>query len=1260
MFLWSLVLLCSCHNLISSYSVTHTYPSGNHSSLNGLQNYSNYSSLNISIRDDVSLCKRIVIANSSHLAITGTQQLPSAITCCGNDSGFSFSNVSNLMLHKLEFVECSILVNSTSAIRADNSTWLLRTAIHIAISSNISITEVNVMDSNGLGIAIIDSGGNITINNCMFERNSIQANSLQEYSGYSGGGLHIELQKYTLSGSTSHSLDTSYSIENCFFNDNSAIVTNFKQNEFEWKRSYRYLEAGGGIFIGINENVIDIIFSIRNCTFENNTASWGGGITALVIGKVSSTSIILFNCTLDHNSSPNYGGGGVYVVHNVTGRDNNLILFEKCNFFNNFAGFGGGLQFIGESPTSGLNRTLVHFLNCVFQGNQANVSAAVDVMQITPQSSIEGLTILFTSCNFSDNAVIDSTEPIGNSSAFQFKSGTGTLTIFHQNITFEGPILFESNTGTALYVIAANIEFRTGTRVKFIDNSGYNGGAIALMSSSFMSIEPNSTFFFIGNTAIDKGGAIFVSNNVALHQLHRIDIISCFITDCQDTAQFFFSENKAGLIYKQNNAIYTDNLAGCEAVCSKYQISLEENEEEAEVIHALSCFGKMYSCDNTCRADLSRHDGMYCTNCSTLGREEVRGLVDRYAIDTSAQILEFPGLEFNYPISAFDELGNWFPRSSFTADIDNENGAYIEVGNRIISNNTIKISGKPSSSTKLILRRFGTYPLNLKTVVKLENCPPGYSLVDDDTCSCRRSRDNQEPWYRGVLCKKEPLIAYGVWIGYIGGHSPENLFTSLCPMGFCSYNNTKKTVSSLHKLPRRPSDLERYICAPGRRGHLCGVCVRNSSVYFHSPQYTCKENSNCRQGFLYYFASELIPVTMVYVFIILLNISFTSGIANGFIFFAQVIDSLAINANGINGLNPADEAFTVFTQAYKCIYNSFNLEFFEIDEFSFCLWEGAGTLDVMAIKYVTMFYAFLLILLTVLIMNRCANCCKCPCKPEKSLKKSIIHGLSAFLVLCYVQCMRVTFRILTPTFPEGHGIKYSNYTVVYFSGNLDYFRGEHLRYALPALLCMVFIIILPPLVLLIYPLYLKMFSLCGLAESKIVKSLSTPFAKAVPLIDAFQSCYKDKFRFVAGLFFVYRAFILLSFLIAIGYGQFYSAVSIQLVLMLIFHSVAQPYNNNCHNIIDILIFSNLLIINTMSLYRFGQSYHKDFTSMKHIKYAGIVQLVLVYLPVLAAVSYVIAKIVLVVKKRVTKRSYRLEEDIENSYSYRSFRLASFN
>lgn len=1210
------------------------------------------------IAKNATLSSVVSFENVASLSISGATVGLVTVTCVGN-SGLSFRKVSNLMLENLKFVECGIYVESTSTNTSsdppNHTNWTITTAIYIADSHNVTLRQVDIVNSHGVGLVIFNTGGTIKISYCRFIGNCLSPTCSHENENHSypgGGGLHIELiplQPPVINNSN-------YFVQDCYFEANVAT----SPVAYASDGTSQYYGRGGGLFIGLAGQTMNNSFLIDNCTFKENMAVWGGALAMYMVNQVQQSHILLHNCHLEDNSSPMHGGGGALIALSKVHTDklhNDSIVFKNCHFTGNQAIFGGGLEFAGFLGSSALS--LIHFMNCTFDRNKANSSAAVDITPLQKPGVTTGLQIHFTSCEFVGNRVIDNLTPIQNNTATQFKSGTGTFSVLYLDVTFLERVVFKDNSGTALFVIAGYVSFEQGIEAIFANNHGHNGGAIALMASSIMTVKKNSSFTFDSNTAVRSGAAIFALS-AGLHQLHRLVVTTCFFgncADCSDSVVFYFAKNQAG-IGGNSSVIYSDNLPACAAQCSTSVVSTEEISADT----VFSCVGKFNFCEH-CEQGT-------CCNCSSSATGKIRGLPDQFKIGNSVPIPVFPGQNFDLSLNVSDEIGNTLSSSYYVTHVGNSSMVQIDQDSVYVTNNSARINAIPPIDTTISLRRLGFYDLQLRINVSILECPPGYALNSRHQCSCRDDQD--EEWYRGVLCKDGARIVHGKWMGYMGtNHSPVHLYTSLCPYGFCTYNITNNSLfSSSYPLSVNSAELERFICMPSREGRACGKCVDGFSVYFNSPQFTCNvDNNSCQYGWLLYILSDLVSLTFVYVVVVvILNWSFTSGLVNGFIFYAQVIDTLVVNANGINGLKPSETWLIVLNEMYLFIYNSFNLEFFGVEKLSFCLWPGAGILDVLVMKYVTIVYAFVLVLGTVFVLNRFKLCCKCACfKSQKSVEDNhIIHGLSAFFISCYVLCMRVTFLILTPTHLEGFQSRYSRYNLVYYSGHLDYFRGKHLYYAIPALLCAVVVLIPVPIALLVYPLFLKLFALCGWAESKTVKCLSVPFEKAKPLLDSFQSSYKDNFRFVAGLLFIYRTLILFSYAASVGYGQFYVALAIQLTVMIILHFIMQPHQVHCHNILDVLLFSNLAAINSLSLYKLGISYQHNPSSALYIKAASILQLVLIYIPLAVVLVWGIAKFALTLKRRVKPKVKSLmsrepfSELDYSSYEQRSIRLASFN
>ena len=126
--------------------------------------------------------------------------------------------------------------------------------------------------------------------------------------------------------------------------------------------------------------------------------------------------------------------------------------------------------------------------------------------------------------------------------------------------------------------------------VEFNHNRGYRGGAVALIGFSALHVRDNSTFLFINNTAISKGGAIVYQSN------NRLDFVSsrsCFIQYVGDTKlveeraiNFYFQGNKAGRMTETyGQTIYATTILPCQRGCF--------TRENRISLHGLDCIGNL-------------------------------------------------------------------------------------------------------------------------------------------------------------------------------------------------------------------------------------------------------------------------------------------------------------------------------------------------------------------------------------------------------------------------------------------------------------------------------------------------------------------------------------------------------------------------------------------------------------------------------------------------------------------------------------------
>ena len=126
----------------------------------------------------------------------------------------------------------------------------------------------------------------------------------------------------------------------------------------------------------------------------------------------------------------------------------------------------------------------------------------------------------------------------------QSTMGIGTVYASLYNVQFGGCNRFEGNWGTAVYVVNGVVNFQNSS-VHFINNTGVQGGALALIGSSVMIVGQNNYSF----RALYEGGALYVS---LTDSTDSVTSRSCFIQYTDD--RVLSSMRNANITFMGNTA----------------------------------------------------------------------------------------------------------------------------------------------------------------------------------------------------------------------------------------------------------------------------------------------------------------------------------------------------------------------------------------------------------------------------------------------------------------------------------------------------------------------------------------------------------------------------------------------------------------------------------------------------------------------------------------------------------------------------------
>ena len=1129
------------------------------------------------------------IEDREGITLSGNPTLQTSIICTtidetksGEGVGLRFSNVRNISLTNITLSGCGIVTR----------VFPIRSALFFSCCTHVKISAVTVQESLGSGLTFINTNGEVLVEDSTFQKNGLTIESLVESVHVGGVYIYFNVSLNYCDRNQQYVSDATYDFTVCYFLNNSANV----KGKILDSHTIR-IGRGGGMGIVLSSTAARNTITLTRCRFFDNIALWGAGMHVQFINSAQQNRLILQDCHFENNRSPTLGGGAMNIIHRSQSLEWNEVIAENTRFFHNSAQFGGGIALYTKPNMETNNYSQVFtFRNCIWRDNEAMFGSAMDVFS-TPSNSFPygfEIKILFIDCGFINNIVV---HKYMNTSESQYREGKGALTVTAHSIQLEGSSEFYGNNGTAVYMVMSTATLSPYSTVTFENNSGFQGGAIALIGMSAIVAQDNSTVIFRNNSARVGGGAIYYYS-VDQHEVFKGSPV-CFIRKLHKrnrNISFIFEGNKA----KRNNGvdIRASTIKPCFIMCD---VSFK-TRDPAEVFKCIGDF------------KFTKKVG----SVSTLGRF--------YTLSKPEPLDIIPGKEFLIPFvlkDYFDDRTNEY----YNVEVTNKN-ILVDPAYTFIVNQSMKVYGEPGETTDLVLSVIGRHPIILVVKINLIDCPPGFYITKSSKnimCTCSA---NTKYFYEGItycdIHKYYASIRRALWVGYEEkGNNISKLYTARCPPGYCFqwHNNSRSSEHIFHDLPGEASrkGLDRAVCGSSRTGIVCGKCRFDRSVYYHTYNLFCGNNTKCEMGWIFYVLSELLPLTVFFLVVMYFDISFTSGAASGLIFFAQVTDSLSISGQASIWL---EKPVYILTKAYRFIYRFFNFEYFSNNNFAFCLIKGATALDMLAFKYVTVIYALMLIFVIVFLLNYCSvYFYKRHSRLTKhTVRKSYIHGLSAFLIMCYTQCIRVSFLLLLPTALWTKGGKVER-TVVFWNGELNYMSKEHLAYALPAIACLITAIIFPAL-LIIYPLHYRVIAILQLDDKQWFLRISKYISleKFKPLLDSFQSCFKDNCRFFSGLFFLYRFVLLLTFTVSRSYTRFYAFVEIQLIIILAVHAYVKPYQKQMHNIIDTLVFTNLALINTITLLNYALI-SKRGEQNKINSILSSIQLILVYLPLLTLFGY---------------------------------------
>ena len=621
------------------------------------------------------------------------------------------------------------------------------------------------------------------------------------------------------------------------------------------------------------------------------------------------------------------------------------MSFVNVTFTSNRAYYGGGLSFFSARENTSNPTNQLVFKNCLWELNTARVGTAIDLSVWHPVFAGVIIQPSFSNCTFRQNNANYAKESSNGNIA-----GLGAMYTDSIPILFSDYVKFSQNSHTALAAVGTGIFFDSNVVAMFLNNTGRNGGALALMGYAFIEVSDNTMLYFKQNSAFLRGGAIY---GYLIGEYNTISSRNCIIryknsrlTPAEWNTTFYFEDNKAK---NRTNSIFVTSLLTC--LWGGAFGSTVKGTSDVFCWNDDNVTRWKYTTGD-CSENIATYAGRFVPKADNTSSSE--------STDSIYHLSMIPGKREVLPFLTVDDQGSDDTNDTvLIAQLDeSDKSLSLDSSSVYIHRNSLEVHGNNNATGNLTIETIDPRVISVRINVTVLDCPPGMFLDSNGTCVCRFGFDSLLKCYQNNFTTQ---LQRGAWIGI--GES--GALVGQCP--YCAAIGSSRYIN----LPTDPKRLEAELCGKVHRtATLCGKCKPTYGPAINSIDFQCVKcgNDDARYRWVLYLLIQFLPITIFFLLVFIIDIGVTAGPANAYVFFAQMVTT-AIVLDG-DGWIQVDDVFTggsVVDKLFRIFpYSIWNLDFQNYFP-KFCLSTSFSTLQLLAIGYITAFYPLVLVCITFFI-----------------------------------------------------------------------------------------------------------------------------------------------------------------------------------------------------------------------------------------------------------------------------------------------------
>ena len=1108
---------------------------------------SNQDPLELSSNSTITFLSGVHLLNSNILIrdvedLTITFQMDSQLHCDSRGS-IAFVNISNLQIHSLTMTNCgakisedlaheTIYVQTHSILKIKNG---VKAAIFAANIKNFQMDNARINGSHGYGFLGINIIGNSFFTGTLI--NSSNTNSLTDYCGNPrlrpsqaarchGGNALFVYNDYPSCPDSRESY--SLTIESSAFSYGLDLTKNFR----------RYISQGYGLGIVISQIYYNVHMELINSTFSDNVAkSHGSNLFIRLIFSETNSNVSIQNCQILRGrcSQCNVPRGTPYSslvflyglrVPSSRGKykqcpnidkeierplnNKQILLIENSNFY---ANHGGTISIILLSNLNYTRTYTAMIRNCTLSRNEATKSGALYVADVSPRpENTKELEVILENTTFKEHVTL--TTPYADTQP------NTNLLLSIKKFTFRD-CTFMDNDATVIVAHDTSLHFE-GVNV-FERNKARVGAAITLTGVSIMYLRPNTQITFDNNTALERGGAMYLTGGseesyffdcqiqVFDPSFEELSVVNISMTFVNNTAR------DAG------DALYGGRIDAC-YVAAPSRFLYTRTYTMSATFDTITDFEGQPPSTSLVSSDPIKI--CFCFN----GKHNCSIKQQHFS--------KYPGEEFGISVVGVGQRDGTVPAVvlAYSHKLNVFRNSSQQTG-RLCTDTFYRMESNLSNITERLFLIPNTaksyYPSPLRVTVQLLDCNTLTGFVHNrgkGICTCvTKLRE------RNITCDIDTKTITRQPPYWISNYSNHLLLHDNCPYDYCKTTSVEITMSE-------PNISQQ--CAFDRYGTLCGSCREGFSQVFGSSR--CLKCSNTYLILIIPFA--LAGIVLV-IFLFTLNLTVSVGTINGSIFYANIV-----KINETIFFPPGDRSF------FRVFISWLNLDL----GIETCFFDGMSPLAKITLQFAFPLYLWAIVALVILAFRHSTRIVKLV---RLFGNHSVSVLATTFLLSCTKLQRTITSALSVTTLQYFDGTR----AVWLYDGTVQYATNGHLALFLFSLLFLLAIGF--PYALLIFTVqFLRRYS---------SKWFLRWVNKFMPIFDAYLGPYKPKQGYWTGLLIFVRFMLVAVFAIDV-FGN--PAVDIFVVsviaLLLVMFNLGQGgvYNRISLTVLEVSYTVNLGVL----------------------------------------------------------------------------------